>query len=296
MRELTIINPAAGKGRVPEGLKGYFTTGQNDCRRYVREECMRDPDVHFNVCGGDGTLNEAVSGVMDAGAGARASVTMIPIGSGNDTVKTTDLSPAGTVLDLDLIKVNDAYGVNMLNIGFDCNVVACAQHYKTKKGVSGSFAYIMGVAHEFFRPFGEPFVIEAECVDGSVFKYAEDSMLCAVCNGQWCGGGFHNSPYSDMTDGVIEMLLVRKVSRPAFLQLVGAYKKGTLLNEDGSVAIKKFHDVVIYKRVKKMSISGCKQICADGEIFDCKSAEISVLPGAVRYRVAPSAEKEPAKT
>lgn len=285
MRERTVINPTAGNGKAGEGRDGYLTTCVGDCRRYVREQCAEDPGTHFNVCGGDGTLNEAVSGILDAGAGASASLTMIPCGSGNDTVKTTDTYQKGETVPLDVISVNDQYAINMINIGFDCNVVSSAAHFKMKWKIAGKLSYILGVGKEFFRHFGEHFTVEALCEDGEIFRFSDEAMLCAVCNGQWCGGSFHNSPLSDMTDGVIEMILVRKMSRFAFLKMIGNYKKGTLIDPDTHEIIPKMRKYVIYKRVKKMTLAGCKKICNDGEIFDKDSAEISILPGAVRYKV-----------
>lgn len=282
MRELTILNPTAGKGKIKiEGA--YVTKEGGDCRRFVREACLEDPDTHFTVYGGDGTLNEAVSGIMDAGAGDRASVTSLPTGSGNDAVKTLDTHSAGKEVMIDLIKIGSGYGINMLNIGFDCNVVASAQRYKKAPLVSGNLSYLMGVAREFFRPFGEPFRVEAECADGEVFSFDEPALLCAVCNGQWCGGSFHNSPLSDMTDGVLEMILVRKMGRGSFINMIGGYKKGTLIDRETGELDPKYEGKIIYKKIRKMSISGCKTICSDGEIFSATSAEISVIPGTIRY-------------
>ena len=84
MKTLSVLNPAAGKGTAVLGRTGYITTGIGDCRRFVREECLASPCAHFDVYGGDGTLNEAINGIMDAGAGKTASVKMHPCGSGND--------------------------------------------------------------------------------------------------------------------------------------------------------------------------------------------------------------------
>lgn len=285
MREITILNPKAGKGRA-DGANCYVTKEAGDCRRFVREECEKDPDVHFNVVGGDGTLNEAISGIMDAGAGSTASVTAIPYGSGNDTVKTTDLHEPGTELAVDLITAgNGIYSINMINIGFDCNVVERAGRYKNVKGISGNFSYILGVIREFFAKFGVPFKITAEEEDGTPFEFDGDALLCAVANGQWCGGSFHNSPMSDMTDGTVEMILVRKMSRLNFIRMIGGYKKGTLICEKHGGVDPKFRDYVIFKRIKKMTISGCRQICTDGEVFPYNRAEIAVAPGAIKYIV-----------
>lgn len=185
MKTLSVLNPAAGKGTAVLGRTGYITTGIGDCRRFVREECLASPCAHFDVYGGDGTLNEAINGIMDAGAGKTASVKMHPCGSGNDTVKTTDASLGkGKAVPLDLIRWNEGYAVNMLNIGFDCNVVADAGNFKKRYGIAGKLSYILGVIKEFFKPFGEHFQIEAECADGEIFRYEGEAVLCAVCNGQ----------------------------------------------------------------------------------------------------------------
>ena len=284
MRKITIYNPAAGKGKTKEiTAEGYRTTSQGDCRRFVREECLKDPDVHFTVYGGDGTLNEAISGIMDAEAGNKAQITVMPFGSGNDTIKSIpEKTVEDQVVTVDLIKYNDKFGINMLNIGFDCNVVASASRFKDKWNVAGKLSYLLGVVTEFFKPFGEDFNIEAVCENGDEFKYHGSCLLCAVCNGEWCGGSFHNSPASNMSDGVIEMMLVKKMSRLKFINLIGKYKKGTLVKEE---VLKNYRDYVTYLRIKSMKISGCKQICADGEIENCTSAEISIIPDAIQYKL-----------
>jgi diacylglycerol kinase family enzyme len=85
-----------------------------------------------------------------------------------------------------------------------------------------------------------------------------------------------------MSDGVIEMMLVKKMSRLKFINLIGKYKNGTLVKDE---VLKKYGDYVTYLRVKNMKISGCKQICSDGEIENCTSADISIIPGAIQYRL-----------
>ncbi len=281
MRKLKVVNPKAGKGKY-QIRDGYVTTGQGDCENYVRAQCKSDPQTHFEIFGGDGTLNEAVSGIMHAGAKETASISVFPCGSGNDTIKTLETYPKGEDFKTDLILCNGRFAINMLNIGFDCNVVKTAGELKRKLGVSGSLSYILGVVREFFRPFGESFKISATCEDGSIYNFEEPALLCAVCNGQWCGGGFHSSPLSDMRDGVLEMILVRKTGRLNFIRLIGKYRKGTHIDRAHGTVSPVCGDTVILKRIRKMTISGCRQICYDGEIMDCTQAEISVLPGAVR--------------
>lgn len=283
MRRVTIYNPAAGNGTAGKGIDGYRTKAPGDCRRFVRTECETDPNTHFVVCGGDGTLNEAVCGIMDAGAGQSAALTVTPCGSGNDTVKSLPKLAECIILPLDLIRISDSYGINMINIGFDCNVVSSAGKFKKKWKIAGKLSYILGVITEFFKPFGEYFKISALCEDGSRFEYQGPTLLCAICNGEWCGGSFHNSPYSDMSDGLLEMLLVKKTSRFNFLKLIGSYKNGSLIDRDTGRPPSGYEDVVIFRRIKELTIGGTARICIDGEVVEMKEATVSVLPRAVRY-------------
>ena len=289
MKTIHIFNPAAGSGIAGNGIKEnlpenhYLTQSAGDCRRFIIETCKSHPDTHFIVHGGDGTLNEAVAGIIDADAGNTAELTVIPAGSGNDTIKSLsrlqdDLSA------IDIYSCNGRHGINIINIGFDGNVAAAANKFKRKHTSSGSLAYIVGLAQEFFKPFGWKFSIRATEENGELFEAEDDFLLCCICNGEWCGGGFHTSPHSDMTDGVLELLLVKKVSRLKFLTLVGRYRNGTLIDPKTAQVPDNLKHLVTYKRITSLTIKGCHQICLDGEIITADTAEIHVLPHALQYQ------------
>ena len=96
MTQLHIINPAAGNGlagqvaaqKIPDGQSKYLTTGVGYAERIVLETCRSAPDTHFIVYGGDGTVQEAASGILKAGAGQTALLSVVPVGTGNDLVRT----------------------------------------------------------------------------------------------------------------------------------------------------------------------------------------------------------------
>ena len=94
MKIIQIINPKAGHGRAEDvklsrdEIIRYTTTGVRDAENAVKRFCDEyDGDIHFIVCGGDGTINEVVNGIMSAGASDRAYFSVAPTGSGNDFVK-----------------------------------------------------------------------------------------------------------------------------------------------------------------------------------------------------------------
>ncbi len=283
MNSIHIFNPAAGNGTNATEKDGYLTKAVGDCRRFVGELCKKIPETHFIVHGGDGTLNEAVSGIVDAAAGMIARLTCIPAGSGNDTVKSLN-AIEGDEFPIDLYACNDRHGINMINIGFDCNVVSSAAKFKKRLHIAGSLSYILGIITEFFKRFGWHFTVRAILEDGSEFVCDEDLLLCAICNGQWCGGGFHNSPLSDMQDGVLELLLVKKVSRLKFITLISKYKDGTLIDpKTGTVAAPYAH-LADYRRIRSVRVTGTRRVCLDGEVIEVDHADVRVLEKALMYK------------
>ena len=289
MKTIHIVNNFAGKGKADELVitndndEVYHTRFARDAEMYIKKALDKAEDiVKFVVYGGDGTLCEAVNGIMSSVNSHLARIKLIPSGSGNDFFKV--IKDIKEDVAVDLIKYNDRYSVNMLNIGFDCNVVAATDKYKKKPLVSGSFAYILGVADILCHKMGEYFRIKITDINGKITEFnGGDYLLCAVANGQFCGGGFCNSPISEINDGELEFLLVDKVSRGKFIALVADYKNGTHIDREKIEPVEKFKNFMKYIKIKKMEISGMKTLCADGEVERMSHATIEVVPKAVIF-------------
>ena len=140
MKHIFIVNPAAGKSDrtaeyrkmieaafAPRGLSYELLVSgaPGECRTLARQAAQSGEEVRLYACGGDGTLNEVVNGVVGYG---NAAVTHFPGGSGNDTIKIFDDPAAFTSIErlldaeearFDLIRCNDSYALNVLSIGFD---------------------------------------------------------------------------------------------------------------------------------------------------------------------------------
>jgi hypothetical protein len=84
----------------------------------------------------------------------------------------------------------------------------------------------------------------------------------------------------DLQDGLMDVLLVKKISRTKFISLVPYYKKGTHLTPEGKVA-PRFEKVLRYVRCKEITIETKDVLCADGEIEPLEKLTISVLPHAL---------------
>ena len=295
MKHHFIINPAAGKGTLTRSLAArirercdsrgveytiYETTAPGDAERYVRKAVSEDGNLHrFYACGGDGTLCEVING---APADARAEFALIPIGTGNDFCRNFDERSAfldidrqldGTPARFDLIKYNDRYSINMLNIGFDCNVVNAAATLKKKKYIPSEMAYVSGVAVTLFHKMTTPMHLELNT--GEVIE--RPLLLITIANGRFCGGGFMSNPVASLDDGLFDVNIIEKVSRFTFLALVGSYKAGTHLKQAGKI--------VTYRQVSSLYLRFPREIpiCVDGEIEQAQELRVSLCPRVLSF-------------
>ena len=288
MKIIQIMNPKAGHGHAEnvhlskETIIRYVTTAVGDAKRAVIDFCTQyDTEIHFIVCGGDGTINEVVNGIMDAKAADRAFFSVAPTGSGNDFVR--NFKNEKKKNRIDLIKYNGKYAVNMINIGFDCNVVEKTASYKNKKFISGSMAYILGVGNVLLHKLGKDFKITLWDENNAEINYNNTCLLTAIANGCFCGGGFNALPLAKLDDGLLDMLIVDKIGRGKFISLVGDYRKGTYIDKETREIKPKFKSVLNYYKCKKIHIEGISEICADGEVEKADKIDIEVIPKAITF-------------
>jgi diacylglycerol kinase family enzyme len=113
--------------------------------------------------------------------------------------------------------------------------------------------------------------------DGEVID--DTLMLTAIGNGKFCGGGYNATPQALLDDGILDLAIIKKVSRPTFISLIGSYKKGTYLQSERAMK----H--ITYKRVShfKMEFDEPIAICIDGEIKGAKNIDFSVIRNGFNF-------------
>lgn len=267
----------------------YYTTCAGDATNYVNEMIKISQERQRFICvGGDGTINEIAN---TAPCNPNVEFGVIPSGSGNDFVRNftntelfskIDAQIDGKVEAIDLIKCNDSYCVNMINIGFDCAVVKEASKLKKMKLVTPGLSYIMGVAVTFFKPFGTQMKIIFD--DGEVIE--KKLTLTAIGNGKFCGGGFMAAPAAYLQDGLLDICAIDKVSRLDFVRLIGSYQKGTYLQNEHAMRF------ITHKQVShfRMEFPAPIPVCNDGEIIGAKSIDFTVVPRAFNFVVPKGSE------
>lgn len=290
MRKIHILNPAAGMSKaklyIPNSIEVYETKGVRDLERFITETLKNDPNVHFTVYGGDGTVSEAVNGIMAAGEEARekAWLSIVPKGSGNDFVR--NFSKKEEFLGkVDVVKCNDRYGINSVNMGFDCDVVVETDKVKKNPITAGSMGYIVGVMKVLSRKLGIDLDLELTDKDGNEIKESGTYLLTSLGNGKYCGGGFMFAPSADLNDGLFDVLIINKVSKPTFLRLVADYRAGKHVNAETCEVSEKYKDLLKYYQCRKLTVKNISRLGIDGEIFDAEMAEISIVPSAINIRM-----------
>lgn len=299
MKHFFVLNPAAGKGKIFQKMidqihavcksRGvdyivHITDKIGEATEFVRNACRNTTEkIRFYACGGDGTINETASGIIGCD---NAEFGVIPMGTGNDFVRNFENKEQfldieaqldGESEKIDVLKYNDKYSVNMINIGFDCQVAKQAARNRRNSLVPRKAAFIVGVVQKFISM---PDVKARVIIDGEEQK-RNVFQLCAIANGSYCGGGFKAAPISTLRDGVVDVCLISKVTRTNFLKLIGSYKAGTHLEkvEDDSI--------INYKKCSnvEMIFNEPTDICVDGEIERLSSLKISTIPQALSFSV-----------
>jgi len=299
-----ILNPKSGHKRKQAKLEAeiksackkrqldyhiYYTTCVGDATEYVKSMIRISQEKQRFICvGGDGTINEIAN---SAPMNPNVEFGVIPRGSGNDFVRnftnlkhfySIDAQLDGESVSLDLIKCNECYCVNMVNIGFDCSVVKEADRLKRHKLVTPGLSYIFGVIVVLFKKFGTKMRLVFD--DGEVME--KEFTLTAIGNGKFCGGGFMAAPRALLNDGLLDICAVDKISRLTFISLVRSYKKGTYLESNKAMRY------IRHRRVPhfKMEFDTPVPICIDGEIKGAKNIDFEVVRNAFNFIVPKGSE------
>lgn len=220
---LLVLNPYSGQKKAPKVLteiiamfnragysvQVYVTAGPGDAEQEVQRVCH---EVDLVVCcGGDGTFNETISGLIQSGSDTP--VGYIPSGSTNDFASSlklpSDILEAaqdillGEPVAYDAGKFGDRYFSYVASFGaFTRASYATPQNIKNALGHT---AYVLEGIQELSQIRKEHLRLE---IDGRIVE--DDFLFGAICNSTSVGGILTLDPeVVDLRDGLLEILLVR---------------------------------------------------------------------------------------
>lgn len=284
-RLFLIINPISGT-HSKEGLdqritdilnnQGFdvyteFTRGPGDATTLARRAVAEGYDGVL-ACGGDGTVNETARAMINTGV----AMGIIPAGSGNglarhigipiDPIASLDVIAERRVVDCDFGSVNGTPFFCTFGMGFD----AAVSDRFASSGQRGKMTYVRSAFEEFIRYKPQSYRIE---VDGE--EIAQDAFLVAVCNASQYGNNAYIAPTASITDGLLDIIVIRKMSKAAVFLLGMDLMAGTLGDNRGVIRRS------VRRAVIERAVDGPAHL--DGEPFSIgRRIEVECHPGKLR--------------
>ncbi len=295
-----IINPTSGNGsskrnwpKIQQLLKTYDFDFQYAFTEYAKHSSIIVKNViekgigNIISVGGDGTLHNIVNGIMQQNKVLTKSINVgvIPIGTGNDWIKThkipKDIEKAIQLIKnrntklqdigkIEFINKNEkpVYFMNLAGIGFDGYVVNRVEKYKH----FGALSYLIGALFGLmsFKNFHSKVILNSEVVSGKTLM-----VLIGLC--KYSGGGMQLTKTPDPFDGLLDVTIAKNFS-----------KFDVLLN-----ITKLFNGKIIgYKKVENYKTTSIEIIIneeehayiqADGELLGKGNIKTTIIPKAFRF-------------
>lgn len=257
----------------------YYTKGVGDATRFVRFYCdlHKADEVCFVACGGSGTLAEVASGVVGF---QNKSIAFLAFGSANDfckhfpgsDFKSIDAMLNGTVHQIDIIKANNFYAINVANAGVD-SMVQYVGNLNIEKGVDAKKAYSRAALKCMLMYRLNKIKVKA---DGKPVnrKYM---MFCNMANASWYGGQYCCAPRASVEDGYIEVLFCRFCTVPSFLRILNKFVTGTHLEDPKCMR----HFTYLRAKHVELDSKDLIYLCLDGEQIPSTHFDIDILPGEI---------------
>lgn len=292
VRTLFIINPASGRDRsaplrrrlldaIPKsrGADAVVLPGPRQAEKVARE-AVKDGYGRLVVAGGDGTVNEVVSGIGHSGV----ELGIIPLGTGN--VLAYDLGieadnldqalatlRAGRVRELDVGKVGDKCFLLMAGFGFDAEVVRTVA--PRAKGLFGRMAYAPTLVRESVRYQPSEFRLT---FDGKT-SLTTMAYNVIVCNCASYAPNFQIAPNARHDDGLLDVLTFehRPAMKLRFLGWLSASLITQWAADSSAVHYQAAHIRIESSPAVKMQI--------DGDVRGESGVDIEVMPKALRLVV-----------
>ena len=287
LKLLLIFNPHASLGRaaalMPDVLSAlevfakvevFCTRGRGDATRYLAEAGLGGFDGII-AAGGDGTLFEVLNGLYRHEPGDKPTLGLLPVGTGNAFSRDLGLQPgdwrkgigiirAGQKRTVDVGRVRQADGdfhfLNIIGAGLPVDAMQTADRMK----VFGRSAYTLSTLWHALRLRSYPLRFT---VDGEVHE--QESMFIEIANSRYTGTSFLIAPDAQMDDGLLDIILVRRMPRVRLLRLFPSIYSGEHVN---------YPEVTLLQgREITIESPGGMILAPDGELHGGTPATVSCL-------------------
>lgn len=282
-RARLIYNPTAGREEVKRNLASILTILEDagletschatkmrgDAVEAARQAAVNDFDIVI-AAGGDGTVYEVVNGLADVPE--RPKLGIIPGGTTNDFARAVGLPrhiekaakviTEGHTIPIDIGKLNERYFINIAGGGWMTDVTYDVP--SKLKTVIGQLAYYAKGLEKL--PSIRPIRVKIETNDQVL---EETVMLFLIANSNSVGGFEKLAPDADLSDGLFDVIIVKKTNLGEFIRLASLAIRGDHIHDSN----------IIHLKTNRLCISSPDQVLLnlDGELGGELPCEFEVL-------------------
>jgi diacylglycerol kinase (ATP) len=292
-----ILNPKAGSSGDLEALVAklreilsaeiHVTAQAQDARRLAAEAIKSGCDFVVSA-GGDGTLNEVVNGIADAGPTVRLGI--LPLGTGNDFARSLDLPTnldecleilrQGETRAVDLVRVNSdstRYFVNVSSGGF--SGIVDEKLTAEIKQTWGPLAYVRSAAAAL--PELKAYQTQIVLDDSETLSINLHNVI--VANGKFVAGGIPVAPEALLDDGLLDLILIPELPGAELALIAAQLVIGAHLR----------NEALLFRRAAKIMVTSTPGMWfnVDGELVGNEPAVFEIIPRALRFVVGPHENK-----
>lgn len=207
----------------------------------LAEKAVQDKIDVVVACGGDGTVNEVAKSLVNT----ETALGIIPAGSGNgfamhiglgrNVKKAIQILNTAESKTIDSCRVNDVFFLNLAGVGFDA-LIAYKAHEGEKRGFK---MYFKLVTQEIFNFRANSFTVK---IDENTIQ--GEYTTVAIANAAMYGYNFTVAPLAEMTDGLFDIVFIKKAS--IFRTLLSSWRMlNNTLHKSRLVEVKKGQKVSV---------------------------------------------------
>ena len=292
-----IVNPVAGAystrrkwiliskllKRIGLSFDFQYTEGVGHAIELARAAAS-DGYRYLVAVGGDGTVNEVANGILYSTGAARTVLGIVSTGTGSDFVRSIGIprdyatacssltSSRRRAIDVGVVEYQSKgqtlrrFFVNAAGVGFDAAVVEKTE--RLPKYFGGTIPYLAGLVRTLFSYKNKPVVLNAEneVITGRVLNVV-------VANGSYVGGGMHIAPQAELSDSLLDVVIIGDIGKFELLKELPMVYKGTHI----------YHPKVRMKKATHITIESPEPmlVYADGELLGECPASFWLMPSAL---------------
>jgi len=280
----------------------FFESNYAGHMEALTKEAVRDGFTYIIAVGGDGSLNEVVNGLMQAATAngepderllGATGLGVVPLGTGNDFVKTAGLEGGLSQLN-ELLENRSTVKIDIGRLEYrDAEQQAAGRWFVniTDVGIGGLVARKisqsgkwLGSNLTYFKSITESFLsykkTRVRCYNHQ-FEWEGKLLSLVMAKGKYFGSGLCIAPGAKLDDGEYFVVILGDVSILDYLLNLSKVRAGKLLD----------HPQVFYHAFPEMTVEGLEGPCEidmDGEFIGYTPARFSLLARKVNFLMPPA--------